>query len=109
MEAEYVATLEVVKELIFAKQLVESIGLKVKLPMVTKVNNVGAIYLMQNPSSQRTKHINVTVMLPFCMRICGSWSGKSGVYQVGRKIEAEIMTKNTTNELFEKHKMKLVG
>jgi hypothetical protein len=106
-EAEYVATSEVVKELIFAKQLVESIGLKVKLPMVTKVDNVGAIYLTQNPStSQRTKHIDVRYH--FVREFV-----EAGVVKVefikSEENEADIMTKNTTNELFEKHKTKLVG
>jgi hypothetical protein len=106
-EAEYVATSEVVKELIFAKQLVESIGLKVKLPMVTKFDNVGAIYLTQNPStSQRTKHIDIRYH--FVREFV-----EAGVVKVefikSEENEADIMTKNTTNELFEKHKTKLVG
>ena len=58
-EAEYVALSEAAKEVKFVVQLLESIGFKVKKPVKVRVDNVGAIYIAENPStSQRTRHID---------------------------------------------------
>ena len=58
-EAEYVAISELAKEVIFVKQVLESIGLKVEFPITLEVDNVGEIYLSYNcTTSQRTKHID---------------------------------------------------
>ena len=59
-EAEYFAMSEVVKEIMFAKQVLESMGIAVQLPIIVRVDNVGAIYLSKNFAlSQRTKHIDI--------------------------------------------------
>ena len=59
-EAEYVAISEVVAEVMFIKQVLESMGQLVKLPIIVEVDNVGAIYLSKNPGlSQRTKHVDI--------------------------------------------------
>jgi hypothetical protein len=58
-EAEYYALSEVTKEVISAKQVLETMGIKFKLPIKIKVDNIGAIYLAKNFSlSQNTKHID---------------------------------------------------
>ena len=44
-EAEYFAVSEVAKEVIFAKQVLESIGIKLVLPITVKCDNFGATYL----------------------------------------------------------------
>jgi hypothetical protein len=59
-EAEYYALSEVAKEVIFAKQVLETMGIKLNLPSKIIVDNVGAIYLTKNfSSSQNTKHIDI--------------------------------------------------
>jgi hypothetical protein len=59
-EAEYFALSEVTKEVMFVKQVLESMGIEIKLPILIKVDNVGAIYLSNNfVLSQRTKHIDI--------------------------------------------------
>ncbi len=42
------------------KNILESLGLKVKLPMILEMDNQGAVYLANNWSSGgRTRHIDV--------------------------------------------------
>jgi hypothetical protein len=59
-EAEYVAFSEITKEFMFVKQVYETMGIKLNLPILVKVDNVGAIYLSNNHSlSHQTKHIDI--------------------------------------------------
>ena len=59
-EAEYVALLEAAKEIKFVYQLLLSIGIQVRLPIVVRVDNVGAIFMSENTStSGQTKHIDI--------------------------------------------------
>ena len=59
-EAEYVALLEAAKEIKFVYQLLQSIGIDIKLPITVKVDNIGAIFMSENTStSRRTKHVDV--------------------------------------------------
>ena len=59
-EAEYVLVSEVVKEIKFLYQKVRSMEIKVPLPIMVQVDNVGAIWLANNSSvSERTKHVDL--------------------------------------------------
>ena len=59
-EAEYVALSEAAKEVKFIYQVLQSMGVKVKLPIVVRVDNIGAIFMAENVAvSQRTKHVDV--------------------------------------------------
>ena len=105
-EAEYFAMSEVVKEIIFVKQVIESMGIKLKFPIVVRVDNVGAIYLANNHTTgQRTKHIDIRrhFVREFIV---------DGVIQIifikSEDNDADIFTKNTTEELFNKHTTKMV-
>ena len=58
-EAEFVALSEAAKEVRFVYQVLESVGIKVKLPIVVRVDNIGAIFMSNNVAiSQRTKHVD---------------------------------------------------
>ena len=60
LEAEYVVLSEAAKEIKFVYQLLLSIGIQVKLPIIVRVDNVGAIFMSENTStSGRTKHIDI--------------------------------------------------
>ena len=98
-EAEYMALSEVVKEMKFIVQLLQTMNIKVELPITVYVDNGGAIWLSNNrTTSDRTSFVKE--------------------YQEDRKIiikfvksednEAEIFTKNTTNVIFQNHQKKLV-
>ena len=59
-EAEYMALSEVVKELIFILQLLQTINITVELSITVHVDNVGAIWLSNNRNTgDRTKHIDI--------------------------------------------------
>ena len=60
LEAEYVALVEAGKEIKFVIQVLESLMIKVELPIVVRVDNIGAIHMSENPSSgNQTKHVDV--------------------------------------------------
>jgi hypothetical protein len=50
-EAEYVAMSEAVKEIRFVYYLLESLGISVKLPIIVRIDNIGAIFMAENASS----------------------------------------------------------
>ena len=59
-EAEYMALSEVVKELKFIVQLLQTMNITVELPITVHVDNVGAIWLSNNRNTgDRTKHIDI--------------------------------------------------
>ena len=59
-EAEYMALSEVVKELKFIVQLLQTMNITVEFPITVHVDNVGAIWLSNNRNTgDRTKHIDI--------------------------------------------------
>ena len=59
-KAEYMALSEVVKELKFIVQLLQTMKITVELPNTVHVDNVGAIWLSNNRNTgDRTKHIDI--------------------------------------------------
>jgi hypothetical protein len=105
-EAEYFAISEVAKELLFIKQIIESIGIKLELPIKIRTDNVGAIYLSNNyTTSQRTRHIDIRTH--FVREHI-----EEGTFVVefirSEENDADIFTKNTTEEIFNKHASKNV-
>lgn len=105
-EAEYFAISEVAKELLFIKQTIESMGIQVQLPIKIKTDNVGAIYLSNNyTTSQRTKHIDIRTH--FVRQHI-----EDGIFKIefvrSADNDADIYTKNTSEEIFNKHASKNV-
>jgi hypothetical protein len=103
-EAEYFAASEIAKEAIFARNVIESMGLKLDYPIVVRVDNTGAIYIANNHAvGQRTKHIDIRAH--FVREYI-----EDGILKVmfvrSEDNEADIYTKNTAEDLFEKHKTK---
>ena len=99
-EAEYMTLSEVVKDLKFIVQLLQTMNIEVVLPITVHVDNVGEIWLSNNrTTSDRTKHIDIRTSFV-------------KEYQDGEIIikfvksednEADIFTKNTTNTIFQNH------
>ncbi len=59
-EPEYVALSKVATEIKFVYQVLWSMGLKVEIPIIVGVDNVGAIFIAENVAvSQQTKHVDV--------------------------------------------------
>jgi hypothetical protein len=58
-EAEYIAISEAAKEIKFVAQILDSIGIKVQVPIIFNVDNVGAIFMLENVSAtSRTRHVD---------------------------------------------------
>ena len=105
-EAEYMALSEVVKELKFIVQLLETMNIKVVLPITVYVDNVGAIWLSNNrTTSDRTKHIDIRTSFVKEYQEDGKIIIK---FVKSEENEADIFTKNTTNVIFNNHQKKLV-
>jgi hypothetical protein len=59
-EAEFVALSEAAKEIKFVVMILESMGIIVELPIIVRVDNVGAIFMSENAStSSRTRHVDI--------------------------------------------------
>jgi hypothetical protein len=105
-EAEYFAVSEVAKEVIFAKQVLESIGIKLVLPITVKCDNVGAIYLSNNYSvGAQTKHINTRIH--FFKEFI-----EDKIMQVKfvstNDNDSDMLTKNTTEEIHKRGTGKMI-
>lgn len=59
-EAEYYSLSEAAKEIKFIAQTLLTMGLKVTLPIIVRVDNIGAIFMAENASAMsRTKHVDL--------------------------------------------------
>ena len=105
-EAEYMALSEVVKELKFIVQILQTMNIEVELPITVHVDNVGAIWLSNNrTTSDRTKHIDIRTS--FVKEY--QEDGKIIINFVkSEENEADIFMKNTSNVIFHNHQRKLV-
>ena len=104
-EAEYMALSEVVKELKFIVQLLQTMNIEV-LPITVHVDNVGAIWLSNNhTTSDKTIHIDIRTSFVKEYQEDGRIIIK---FVKSEENEADIFTKNTTNLIFSNHQKKLV-
>ena len=105
-EAEHFALSEVVKEILFVKQLMDTIGIPIQLPIIVRVDNVGAMFLANNFSvGQRTKHIDIRTH--FIREYIEDGIIKVIFIRTDDNV-ADIFTKNTTEELYDKHSSNLI-
>jgi hypothetical protein len=105
-ESEYVSISELVKDIMFVKQILESLNIEVQLPILVKVDNVGAIYLAtQNGASQRTKHVDIRYHYVRELVIDGI---VKVIFVKTKENDSDIFTKNVNLEPFEKHMFKMV-
>ena len=97
-EAEYMALSEVVKELKFIVQLLQTMNIEVELPITVHVDNVGAIWLSNNrTTSNRTKHIDIRT------------SFVKGYQEDGKIIIKFVKSEeNDADVIFSNHQKKLV-
>jgi hypothetical protein len=105
-EAEYVAVSEVCAEVMFVKQIMEFLNIKLELPIKILMDNIGAMFLTENQSvSQRTRHIDVRYH--FIRDYV-----EDGVVQVifvrSEHNDADVFTKNLGTETFQRHVSKFI-
>jgi hypothetical protein len=102
-EAELIAATECAQDLIYIKNLLESIGLKVQLPIILHIDNSGCIDLICNWSSGgRTRHMETRL---FWLRELKEEEPSIilPVYCPTELNRSDIFTKNCESVLFEEH------
>jgi len=105
-EAEYVALSEAAKEIKFVYQLLTGMGMKVKLPIVVHVDNLGAIFMSENVSvSQRTKHVDIRYR--FIQEFVLDGFIKV-IFVKTENNDSDIFTKNLGGDLHERHSGKMI-
>ena len=100
-EAEFVGASEAVKEVLFVVQILADLGAPVKLPVPVYVDNMGAIFMVENDSSGgRTRHVDTR------------WNfikdfNRKGLVNVkfveSKKNKSDGFTKNVMGEIYEAH------
>ena len=105
-EAEYYGISELAKEILFVRQLLNHMKIKIEYPMIIETDNVGAMYLSNNyATSQRTHHIDT------CYHFVQEFI-EDGIIKIkfvrSEENKADIFTKNVNQTLFQKHKQNFV-
>ena len=100
-EAELYACIDAVKEVKFIIQILMSMNIQVKLPVIVRVDNTGAIFMSENLSaSQHTKHVDLRARYLLNQLIEEKWVKL--VFVPTEKNLSDAMTKNVTREVYEK-------
>ena len=106
-EAEIIALVQCVQEMMYMKKVLESILLKVELPMIVEVDNKGAVDLVNGwSSSGGTKHMDVRIMY---LRELKEKKILKVEWQPTKENEADVFTKNVDGATFERHLGALVS
>ena len=100
-EAEYIAASEAVREVLFVVQMLEFMKVPVETPVTVHVNNMGAIFMLENKSSnKRTRHVDVRY------RFVTDWIEKKLIEVVFVRTKENIsdgFTKNVNRETYQNH------
>ncbi len=100
-EAEFVALSEAAKEIKFIVQVLISMGIPVRLPVICRVDNIGAIFMAENVStSQRTKHIDTRYH--FVREFVEEGFIKI-IFVRTKENRSDGFTKNVTGEIYDAH------
>ncbi len=106
-EAETYAGVTCVQDMLYMKNVLESLGLKVKLPMVLEMENQGAVHPGNNWSNGgRTRHIDVQSVLLRELMKAGELVIK---WIAGAVNEADISTKNLDGPTFQQYTRVFTG
>jgi Reverse transcriptase (RNA-dependent DNA polymerase) len=100
-EAELDSATTNVQDMLFVRQIIESTGFQVKMPMVLHVDNQGVRELVNNWSvGSRTRHVATKAMF---LRELKGWGMLAIEYLLGNKMSADLLTKNLPGHVFDKH------
>ena len=100
-EAEYYALTEAAKEVKFVVQLLITMGIKVSLPVIVRVDNIGAIWMAENASAgSRTKHVELKYH--FIRQYVEEGFIRIIFVRTEENI-SDVFTKNVTGEIQERH------
>jgi len=97
-EAEWYALSEAAKEIKFLAQVLESMGVKVELPIVVRVDNIGTIFMAENSSAtSRTRHIDTRTAF---VRQYVEEGFIKVIFVKSAENHADPFTKNVTAEIY---------
>ena len=100
-EAEYYALSEAAKEIKFVAQILLTMGIPVRLPIVVRVDNVGAIFMSESVSaSSRTKHVDIRYN--FVREFVADKFIKIIFVRTNDNV-SDGFTKNVTGDIYDKH------
>jgi hypothetical protein len=106
-EAEYVVISEAVKEIRFAYYLLENIGKNIKLPIMVRCDNIGAIFMAEKSSSGVcTSHVETRYH--FIQEHIEDDFIKI-VFLKSCENDADLFTKNVSKDTYNKHVSKFLG
>ncbi len=106
-KAETYAGVPSVQDMMYMKKLLESLGLRVKLPMVLEMDNQGAVHLANNWSvGGRTKYIDVQSVF---LRELKEASVLVIKWIAAAVNEADIFTKNLNGPAFQQYTRVFTG
>lgn len=96
-----IALSEATKELKFIYEILTSMGVKIKLPIVCRVDNVGAIFIAENATATpKSKHIDIRTK--YVTQYIADGFLKIIFVKTDENV-ADIFTKNVSGETLEKH------
>jgi hypothetical protein len=100
-EAEYYACSEAAKEIKFLVQVLESLNLDIVKPIIVHIDNIGAMFVAENPSATKnTRHIDARYHFIREYIIDGVIKI---IFVNSKNNKADIFTKNVTSEIYEEH------
>ena len=106
-EAELYAGVSTAQDMLYVKNVLESMELKVKLPMVLEMDNQAAVHLAKNWSvGGMTRHIDVRQCFLRELKEAGTLIVK---WIPGPLNEADLFTKNLPGPMFEEFSRALIG
>ena len=106
MEAQSVAGIMIVQDMLYVYHLLLSLGLRVELPMLLEMDNKGAVDLANNWSvGGLTRHVDVR---NFFLRELKDKGLPVIKHVSGEDNDADIFMKNTSVQIFNKHVSKFV-
>ena len=105
-ESEFASAVEMVKELLFMKNMLEWMGLRVKIPMKIYLDNQAAIMMIRNNyATKGSRHCSLRVWYLRDLYMKGI---VDPIYVKTEENMSDLLTKNVSRELFERHSLKLV-
>ena len=91
-------------EIMFIKQVLEFLGIKVNYPITVNCDNVGAIFLAYNSkNSQRTKHVDIRAH--YVRQYVEDGTVKI-IFVKSEMNAADVYTKNVASGIFKTHGIK---
>jgi hypothetical protein len=100
-DAETYAGVTCMQDMLYMKNVLDSIGLKVRIPIVLEMDNQGAVYLANNWSiGGRTRHIDVQSVFPQELKEAGILMIK---WIASTTNKANIFTKNLDGSTFQRY------